>query len=71
MEYSREKFVGHNNDNIKKIFLKINDLELKILKLKNKIEKIQKNCDHKYKLALTGPYDDLYICQECGHEDWH
>lgn len=36
--------------------------------LKNKIKKIQDNCEHTLQFSSTGAYEDLYVCTQCRFE---
>lgn len=65
--YSRQQWQGYSNPNILSLEKEIDELRKSIIIKNNEIKKLRDNCIHSYKLADTGPYDDTYLCEYCGH----
>lgn len=66
-----EKYMGHNNQEIKELRKKIRALEKEIKEVEQQIENIQSKCEHYYQFSSGGPYEDNYNCKFCGHDTEH
>jgi nitrite reductase/ring-hydroxylating ferredoxin subunit len=68
--YSRDRYQGHDNEEIISLTNDLNDAMAEIRRIENEIKNIQNNCVHEYMLYSTGMYDDYYVGRKCGHDIW-
>ena len=66
--FSRDQYLGHDNQEIKDLLNEFYNLEAQKLSIKLKIAEIRDNCEHDFKLVCTGVYEDYYQCSKCGEE---
>ena len=68
--YSRNKYEGHNNEEIISLHSELEDVLKQQTQIKDRIDNIQSNCVHVYKFVCSGPYEDSYCCIHCGHKNY-